>query len=142
MTHIILAAAEVLWHLELFFSHHTIHTHTHTHTRALVAIEQLYRFCFYVVIGETRHHAQTHCTFVTFVFSGLSLSLLWTNAAVDIVFVFCWPMLVMVAVQPVKHLLQPHLAFQPNWGWGDNGFFQLSRSNSSPEVVWNLCGYI
>jgi len=30
-------------------------------------------------------------------------------------------------------LLLPHLVFQPNWGWGHLGFFQLLQSNSSPE---------
>jgi len=39
-------------------------------------------------------------------------------------------------------LLLPHLVFQPNWGRGDLGFFQLLQSNSSPEEVWNLGGYI
>jgi len=34
-----------------------------------------------------------------------------------------------------QHLLKPHLVFQPNWGWGDLGFFQLLQSNSSPEEV-------
>jgi hypothetical protein len=53
-----------------------------------------------VVIGKTQHHAQTHITFGTFVYGGLSLALLLTNAAADIVFVFCWPMLVMAPVQP------------------------------------------
>jgi len=33
------------------------------------------------------------------------------------------------------YLLLPHLVFQPNWGWGDLGFFQLLQSNSSPEEV-------
>jgi len=32
-------------------------------------------------------------------------------------------------------LLLLHLVFQPNWGWGDLGFFQLLQSNSSPEEV-------
>ena len=73
------------------------HTHTRTHTCCNKTALQI---CFCVVIGETRHHAQTHITFGTFVYSGLSLAPLWTNAAVDIIFVFCWPMLVMAAVQP------------------------------------------
>jgi len=34
-----------------------------------------------------------------------------------------------------QYLLLPHLVFQPNWGWGDLGFFQLLQSNSSPEEV-------
>jgi len=34
-----------------------------------------------------------------------------------------------------QYLLPPHLVFQPNWGWGDLGFFQLLQSNSSPEEV-------
>jgi len=44
ITHIILAAVEVPWHLESFFSHHTSHTHTHTHT--IVVIKLLYKFVF------------------------------------------------------------------------------------------------
>jgi len=34
-----------------------------------------------------------------------------------------------------QYLLLPHLVFQPNWEWGDLGFFQLLQSNSSPEEV-------
>jgi len=34
-----------------------------------------------------------------------------------------------------KHFLRPHLVFQPIWGWGDLGSFQLPQSNSSPEVA-------
>jgi hypothetical protein len=34
-----------------------------------------------------------------------------------------------------QYLLLPHLVFQPIWGWGDLGFFQLLQSNSSPEGV-------
>jgi hypothetical protein len=34
------------------------------------------------------------------------------------------------------------LVFQPIWGWGDLGSFQLPHSNSSPEGAWNLGGYI
>jgi len=34
-----------------------------------------------------------------------------------------------------QYLLLLHLVFQPNWGWGDLGFFQLLQSNSSPEEV-------
>ena len=40
----------------------------------------------------------------------------------------------------VKQFLHPHLAFQPIWGWGDLGSFQLPQSNSSPEGAWNLSG--
>jgi hypothetical protein len=32
-----------------------------------------------------------------------------------------------------KHLLRPNLVFQPFWGWGDLGTFQLPQSNSSTE---------
>jgi len=32
-----------------------------------------------------------------------------------------------------KHFLRPNLVFQPIWGWGDLGSFQLPQSNSSPE---------
>jgi len=95
MTHIILAAAEVLWHFESFFSHHIMHTHTHASYN-----ETALQICFCVVIGKTRHHTQTHITFGTFVYGGLSLAPLRTNMAADIVFVFCWPVLVKVAVQP------------------------------------------
>jgi len=35
----------------------------------------------------------------------------------------------------VAHLLQPHLVFQPIWGWGDFGPFQLLQSNFSQEVA-------
>jgi len=41
-----------------------------------------------------------------------------------------------------KHFLCPNLVFQPIWGWGDLGSFQLPQSNSSPEGAWNLGGYI
>ena len=70
---------------------------THTHSSCNKTALQI---CFCVAIGETRHHAQTHITFGTFVYSGLSLAPLRTNAGADIAFVFCWQMLVMAAVQP------------------------------------------
>jgi len=41
-----------------------------------------------------------------------------------------------------KHFLCPHLVFQPIWGWGNLGYFQLPQSNCSPEGAWNLSGYI
>jgi hypothetical protein len=34
-----------------------------------------------------------------------------------------------------KHFLSLHLIFQPIWGWGDLGPFQLPHSNSSPAEV-------
>jgi hypothetical protein len=34
-----------------------------------------------------------------------------------------------------QYLLLLHVVFQPNWGWGDLGIFQLLQPNSSPEVV-------
>jgi hypothetical protein len=37
--------------------------------------------------------------------------------------------------QIALYFLLPHLVFQPNWGWGDLGFFQLLQSNSSPQEV-------
>ena len=37
-----------------------------------------------------------------------------------------------------KHFLCPNLVFQPIWGLGDLGSFQLPLSNSSPEGAWNL----
>jgi len=42
----------------------------------------------------------------------------------------------------VAHLLQLHLVFQPIWGWGDLGHFQLLQSNSSPEEALKIGGYI
>jgi hypothetical protein len=41
-----------------------------------------------------------------------------------------------------EHLLPLYLVFQSNWGWDNLGFFQLLQSNSSPEEVCNLSGYI
>ena len=80
-------------------AHTRTHTHTHTHTH-MCCNKTALQICFCMVIGKTRHYAQNHITFGTFVYSGLSLAPLWTNAAADVVFVFCWPMLVMAAVQP------------------------------------------
>jgi hypothetical protein len=74
-------------------SPHNAHTHASCNETTL-------QICFCVIIGETRHHAQIHITFGTFVYSGLSLAPLRTNAGADIAFVFCWQMLVMAAVQP------------------------------------------
>jgi len=31
-----------------------------------------------------------------------------------------------------QHLFWPNLVFQPVWGWGDLGSFQLLQSNFSP----------
>jgi len=42
----------------------------------------------------------------------------------------------------VKHFLNWHLVFQPIWGWGNLGSFQLPQSNSSPKGARNLSGYI
>jgi hypothetical protein len=41
-----------------------------------------------------------------------------------------------------KHFLRPHLVFQPIWGWGDLGSFQLPQSYSSPEGFSNFGGCI
>jgi len=35
--------------------------------------------------------------------------------------------------QVAQHLLRPHLVFQPIWGWGNLGCFQVLQSNYSPE---------
>jgi hypothetical protein len=35
--------------------------------------------------------------------------------------------------QVAKHFLHLHLVFQPIWGWGVLGSFQLPQSNFSPE---------
>jgi len=35
--------------------------------------------------------------------------------------------------QVTQHLLWLHLVFQPTWGWGNLGIFQLLQSNSSPK---------
>jgi len=35
--------------------------------------------------------------------------------------------------QVTQHLLWRNLFFQPIWGWGDLGFFQLLQSNFSPD---------
>jgi len=51
-----------------------------------------------VVIGETRHHAQTHVTFGALVRGAPSLATHRTNTAAEFAG-FCWSMLVMVAVQ-------------------------------------------
>jgi len=37
--------------------------------------------------------------------------------------------------QAGKHFLHLNLVFQPIWGWGDLGSFQLPQSNSSPEAA-------
>jgi hypothetical protein len=48
----------------------------------------------------------------------------------------CWILLASVGGRRVLlRLLQPNLAFQPNWGCGNLGFFQLLQSNSSPGEV-------
>ena len=81
------------------------------------------------------HH--TLCTCRLWYFSGREM-----NKDSSGVALICWPVLVLIGSWAAQYLLSPHLVFQSNWGWGNLGFFQLLQSNSSPEGVWNLSGYI
>ena len=73
-------------------------------TLYLQCILQIY---FGMILCETRHHAQTYFTLCT-----LEHSVCWCGFPAS------------------QHLLKPHSAFQPSWGWGDL------------EAVWNPGGYI
>ena len=82
---------------------------------------QIY-FC--VIFCETRHHAQDH------VISG-TLIHRWQCSWVENFVGQCllWDSCVS------KHILRPHLVFQPIWECGSIGSFQLPQSNSSLEVA-------
>jgi len=86
-------------------------------------------------------HTQAHITSGALTHIAISLAMRRTQAAVELGGWFCWPVLVL-ASRVAQHLLCPHLVFQPFWGWGNLGSFQLLLSNSIPEAAWNLSGYI
>ena len=91
---------------------------------------QIY-FC--VIFLETRHHAQAHITSGAFIHSALSLAARGTHAAAEAGLTISFASVYFDDTRAAKRLLQPYLVFQPIWGSGDLGCFQLSRSNSSPE---------
>ena len=99
---------------------------------------QIY-FC--VKFLETRHHAQAHITSGALIQCALSLAPKKNTDGSTI------GLTILLASacggsRVAKHFSHPNLVFQPVWGWGDLGFFQLPQSYSSPEVAWNLIGYI
>jgi len=110
--------------------------------RTLSTILSGLKIQFCVIFRQTRHHAQAYVTLGAFEDRGLSLASHEMNKDGSGV---AWISLACVGYdgsQGAHYLLLPHLVFQPNWGLGRSWFFQLLQSNSSPEEVWNLGGYI
>jgi hypothetical protein len=128
LTHIILVAAEGLWHLgSLFIMTHCIHKQGDL---------QIY---FGVIFRETRHHAQAHVTSGALVHCAFSLAARKTHGS-GVGWMISLASAGYGESRVAQHLLRPHLVIQPIWGWGDLGSFQLLQSNSSPERAQNLGG--
>ena len=121
ITHIILVAAGGLWHLGSLFYHNTHYSQL-----------QIY---FGVIFHETRHHAQaiTSGTLTVCLFSGRKKNTHESGVGLMISLASAG----YGGSRVVQHLLRQHLVFQPIWGWGDLGSFQLLQSNShqkEPEI--------
>jgi len=127
ITHIILVAAEGLWHLGSIFNQDTQYSQrgcitnllscdipwNNTSNRPTSHLVHLYTLSFF--FGCDKHTDSS-----TF-----------------------WLMISLASVcygpRVAKHFLGPHLVLQPIWGWDNLGSFQLPHSTSSPEGAWNLC---
>jgi len=93
-------------------------------------ILQIY-FC--VIFLETRHHAQAHITSEALIHCALSLATRRTQTAVQLGRRFRWPVFVMATLESQNIFLRLHLIFQPIWGCGDFGSFQLPHLKK-PEI--------
>jgi len=83
-----------------------------------------------VIFLETRHHAQAHIT------SGALCPFFGREKNADgsgVVLMISLASACYGDSRVTKQFLRPNLVFQPIWGWGDHGSFQLPQSNSSPE---------
>ena len=122
ITHIILVAIEGLWHLGSLFYHDTQYSRGSFTNLLLCDIPQ----------NKAPRTGPRHIwrTYRLFTFFGREN----TDGTRDV-----WKIsLASVYYEDsrvAKHLLQLHLVFQPIWGWGDLGSFQLPQSNSAPEGV-------
>jgi len=121
ITHIILVAAEGLWHLGSLFYHDTQYSQR--------GCLQIY---FGVIFHKTRHLEQAHITSGAFMHCATSLAVTNRDGS-------AFGLMISLATvcygdsQVPKLFLLPHLVLQPICGWGDLGSFQLPQSNSSPE---------
>jgi len=123
ITHIIVVAAEGLWHLGSLFYHDTQYSHRGCLTNLL--------WCD-IPRNKTPQTGPHHiwCIYTPCPFFGCdkhtdSSAFGWMISLASV----CYGLLV------AKHFLGPHVVLQPIWGWGDLGSFQLPQSTSSPEVV-------
>jgi len=94
---------------------------------------QIY-FC--VIFLETRHHAQAHVTSGAHIGWALSLAARRTHIRHGDEWKISLASVYYDNSRVAKHLLQMNSVFQPIWGWGDLGSFQLPQSNSSREGAW------
>ena len=85
ITHIILVAAEGLWHLGSLFYQDTQCSYLHIYSG--------------VIFHEIRHHAQAHVTSGAIIHCAFSLATRRTQTEVELGRRFCWPVLVMVALE-------------------------------------------
>ena len=91
---------------------------------------QIY-FC--VIFLETRHHTQAHITSGALIHYALSLAMRRTQDSFAVGLMISLASVCYGDSRVAKHFLRLNLVFQPIWGWGDLGSFQLPQSNSSPQ---------
>ena len=125
------------------------YTHVRARARARTHTHNIYSLCDLeivccVMFRDSRHHAQAQAQAQAHLAHLRTAPFVWPRAEKKTVGI-CWILLVGVGCggcRAPSHLFRPHLAFQPNRGCGDLGFFQLTRSNSSPGEVSNPGGCI
>jgi hypothetical protein len=121
--HIILVAAEGLWHLASLFYHDTQYSKQGFFTNLLLCD---------IPRNKAPCTGQYHIwsTYRLCPFFGREKNTDGSGAVLISLASACY-----VGSRVIKHFLLPNLVFQPVWGWSDLGFFQLPQSNSSPEVA-------
>jgi len=85
-----------------------------------------------VIFHKTRRPAQAHVTSGAFTHSAFSQATRRTVGS-GVAMVILLASAGYGSSRVAKHLFWPNLVFQPIWGWGDLGSFQLLQSNFSPE---------
>jgi len=98
----------------------------------------IYKFTF-LWFHKTRHHAQVPVTSGALMHCALSLAARRKDGS-TVGLVILLASVCHGDSWVAKHFLHLNLVFQPVWGWGDFGSFQLPQSISSPEGAWNLGG--
>jgi len=129
ITHIIVVAAEGLWHLGSLFYHNTQYSQ-----------RVIYRFIlvWYSTKQCPSNRPTSHLVHL------YTATFLWPCQAYrrECIWIDDFPGHCLLWPSSSLTFPDPHLVFKPIWRWGDLVSFQLPQSNSSPEAPSNLCQYI